>query len=246
MRPVALARVIKASFCFLIVAMVPHESSAQVGAEEIGQRCVDALKEMAAWVHFKTVLPVQDKRSKQDLVILMGDVAGAGGADVAVLLRMPGACRLVLDAEGRDIRPDPNSQTAYPNLRLTSGGYRDEDGVIITEEELYIWTGVRYQACDDRPARAKGPVCRLEEIRAADARLNWAYQKLLGRRDAYSAQLLRGEQRGWLQARDRACPVRQKPQDKETWLHTVASDQKTATCILRMTEGRLRALEDQE
>ncbi|UCI30370.1 lysozyme inhibitor LprI family protein [Mesorhizobium sp. B4-1-4] len=110
---------------------------------------------------------------------------------------------------------------------------------------LYAWlvvlaatAAVRAQECDrSDDSQQMMNICAGEDYQAADARLNKAYQDLIGSDDADDKRLLQAAQRAWIAFRDVECA------------HTTAASQggsihalEVSQCLTRLTNERIKQL----
>ncbi|TPM17218.1 lysozyme inhibitor LprI family protein [Mesorhizobium sp. B2-3-5] len=97
---------------------------------------------------------------------------------------------------------------------------------------------VRAQECDrSDDSQQMMNICAGEDYQAADARLNKAYQDLIGSDDADDKILLQAAQRAWIAFRDAECA------------HTTAASQggsihamEVSQCLTRLTNERIKQL----
>ncbi|TPK95192.1 lysozyme inhibitor LprI family protein [Mesorhizobium sp. B2-4-14] len=103
---------------------------------------------------------------------------------------------------------------------------------------LAATAAVRAQECDrSDDSQQMMNICAGEDYQAADARLNKAYQDLIGSDDADDKRLLQAAQRAWIAFRDAECA------------HTTAASQggsihalEVSQCLTRLTNERIKQL----
>ncbi|TPI33612.1 lysozyme inhibitor LprI family protein [Mesorhizobium sp. B3-2-1] len=96
----------------------------------------------------------------------------------------------------------------------------------------------RAQECDrSDDGQQMMNICAGEDYQAADARLNKAYQDLIGSDDADGRKLLQAAQRAWIAFRDAECT------------HSTAASQggsihamEVSQCLTRLTNARIKQL----
>ncbi|TPL70991.1 lysozyme inhibitor LprI family protein [Mesorhizobium sp. B2-3-15] len=99
-------------------------------------------------------------------------------------------------------------------------------------------SAVRGQECDrSDDSQQMMNICAGEDYQAADARLNAAYQALIGSDDADGKRLLQVAQRAWISFRDAECA------------HNTAASQggsihamEVSQCLTRLTNDRIKQL----
>ncbi|TPM24995.1 lysozyme inhibitor LprI family protein [Mesorhizobium sp. B2-3-4] len=96
----------------------------------------------------------------------------------------------------------------------------------------------RAQECDrSDDSQQMMNICAGEDYQAADARLNKAYQDLIGSDDADAKRLLQAAQRAWIGFRDAEC-AHTTAASQGGSIHAMAVSQ----CLTRLTNERIKQL----
>ncbi len=101
---------------------------------------------------------------------------------------------------------------------------------------------VHSEGCPDPASSVDLHICLPNALKKADRDLNVAYQARLATA-APSTNVLRAEQRVWIEKRNRECGISYRWADLGGWYAYVLDDPKRATCVIGMTKARIRALE---
>ena len=134
------------TFTFCLVLAILTEARCEISANQIGQTCIDTLKEEAAFLYLDRINPIQSDGFKKDLILLTGSLAGSGDTSLIVLLRTPSACSIVLSTEGRGISVGKINTKGYPNIiTYHSEGIDEKNGALLTEDVTYSWNGIEYK-----------------------------------------------------------------------------------------------------
>ncbi|QPC90457.1 lysozyme inhibitor LprI family protein [Mesorhizobium sp. INR15] len=97
---------------------------------------------------------------------------------------------------------------------------------------------VRAQECDrGDDSQQMMNICAGEDYAAADARLNRAYQDLIGADDADGRKLLQAAQRAWIAFRDAEC-AHSSAASAGGSIHSMEVSQ----CLTRLTDDRVKQL----
>ena len=128
----------------LFVASFASVARAEVTQDEIGPICLKSIGDQAESVKLDKVVAVKTSGAKKEILLLRGPYSAYNGT-VLVLLREPTKCDLVLDTEARGVQFKYIKGKTFPNIYtyMTSG--KDADGIMITEDIIYVWDGKKYK-----------------------------------------------------------------------------------------------------
>ncbi|SDA78117.1 lysozyme inhibitor LprI family protein [Mesorhizobium qingshengii] len=99
-------------------------------------------------------------------------------------------------------------------------------------------SAARAQECDrGDDSQQMMNICAAEDYQAADAKLNQAYQDLIGSDDADDKKLLQAAQRAWISFRDAECAHATAARSGGS-IHAMEVSQ----CLTRLTDDRIKQL----
>ncbi|QWV92373.1 hypothetical protein KP004_14310 [Geomonas oryzisoli] len=95
------------------------------------------------------VIPIRSNGLNKELLLLRGAFSSYNGA-VLVLLRDQNKCEIVLSTEARGVEFKYVKGKSLPDIIIDSTQGNDDNGIMITEEETYVWDGKSIKRRSDK------------------------------------------------------------------------------------------------
>jgi uncharacterized protein YecT (DUF1311 family) len=219
-------------FCFSLIPSARAQKSKPLDEKEISDwynKKYDCPEDRPLYFYTFEEFDFQGSGTDQAIIVAMSCQGGTGGPDIHSVLSR--------NAEGELVElniPDPDPKT-YDNLfGSRNSDLAVEDGLLVATFSddsdrdntpltiKYRWTGKEfvivsiektgiYPTSYDCTAKTltelENAICHVDTLAALDVQLNTLYKSLLAKRTGVQRDALREEQRQWLSAREKTCPI---------------------------------------